>query len=135
MSGLRIFASGIRMVVGWRASAPALGFHHFLFKRSEVILGQEDPDASSFSDCSTPRGGDGAGCRRGDRSRTPRARRRAANARNGRTWRGTLHGAFRLRFPHILGTPNVALDPSRIAAQIVSGIGFLGAGLIIVRRE
>jgi putative Mg2+ transporter-C (MgtC) family protein len=29
----------------------------------------------------------------------------------------------------------VSLDPSRIAAQIVSGIGFLGAGLIFVRRD
>ena len=29
----------------------------------------------------------------------------------------------------------VAVDPSRIAAQIVSGIGFLGAGLIIFRRN
>lgn len=29
---------------------------------------------------------------------------------------------------------NVTLDPSRVAAQIVSGIGFLGAGIIIVRR-
>lgn len=29
----------------------------------------------------------------------------------------------------------VALDPSRIAAQVVSGIGFLGAGTIIVRRS
>ena len=29
---------------------------------------------------------------------------------------------------------NVSLDPSRVAAQIVSGIGFLGAGIIIVRR-
>jgi putative Mg2+ transporter-C (MgtC) family protein len=28
----------------------------------------------------------------------------------------------------------VNLDPSRVAAQIVSGIGFLGAGLIITRR-
>ncbi|MEZ0363208.1 MgtC/SapB family protein [Mycobacterium sp. pUA109] len=28
----------------------------------------------------------------------------------------------------------VILDPSRVAAQIVSGIGFLGAGLIITRR-
>ena len=28
----------------------------------------------------------------------------------------------------------VVLDPSRIAAQIVSGIGFLGAGIIITRR-
>ena len=38
-------------------------------------------------------------------------------------------------FQDILGTPNVVLDPSRIAAQIVSGIGFLGAGLIIFQRE
>lgn len=28
----------------------------------------------------------------------------------------------------------VVLDPSRVAAQVVSGIGFLGAGLIITRR-
>lgn len=34
-------------------------------------------------------------------------------------------------FADILGTPNVSLDPSRIAAQIVTGIGFLGAGTII----
>jgi putative Mg2+ transporter-C (MgtC) family protein len=31
--------------------------------------------------------------------------------------------------------PNISLDPSRVAAQIVSGIGFLGAGIIIVRRN
>ena len=29
----------------------------------------------------------------------------------------------------------VLLDPSRVAAQIVSGIGFLGAGLIFIRRD
>ncbi len=29
----------------------------------------------------------------------------------------------------------VVLDPSRVAAQIVTGIGFLGAGLIFVRRD
>jgi putative Mg2+ transporter-C (MgtC) family protein len=29
----------------------------------------------------------------------------------------------------------VVVDPSRVAAQIVSGIGFLGAGLIFVRRD
>jgi putative Mg2+ transporter-C (MgtC) family protein len=29
----------------------------------------------------------------------------------------------------------VALDPSRVAAQIVSGIGFIGGGLIFVRRD
>lgn len=37
-------------------------------------------------------------------------------------------------FATILKTPNVDLDPSRIAAQIVSGISFLGAGMIIIRR-
>jgi len=30
---------------------------------------------------------------------------------------------------------NVAVDPSRVAAQIVSGIGFIGAGLIFVRGD
>jgi putative Mg2+ transporter-C (MgtC) family protein len=30
---------------------------------------------------------------------------------------------------------HIALDPSRIAAQIVSGIGFIGGGLIFVRRD
>src|SRR5690625_1274651 len=29
----------------------------------------------------------------------------------------------------------VVLDPSRIAAQVVSGIGFLGAGVIFMRRD
>ncbi len=38
-------------------------------------------------------------------------------------------------FSDILGTPNVILDPSRIAAQVVSGIGFLGAGSILLRGE
>jgi putative Mg2+ transporter-C (MgtC) family protein len=37
-------------------------------------------------------------------------------------------------FADVLG-PKVVLDPSRIAAQIVSGIGFLGAGLIFVRQD
>ena len=31
--------------------------------------------------------------------------------------------------------PEVIVDPSRIAAQIVSGIGFLGAGVIFVRHN
>ena len=34
-------------------------------------------------------------------------------------------------FSDILGHENVELDPSRIAAQVVSGIGFLGAGTIM----
>jgi putative Mg2+ transporter-C (MgtC) family protein len=37
-------------------------------------------------------------------------------------------------FDDVLG-PHVTLDPSRVAAQIVSGIGFIGAGLIFVRRD
>ena len=37
-------------------------------------------------------------------------------------------------FADVLGT-DVVLDPSRIAAQIVSGIGFIGGGLIFVRRD
>ena len=38
-------------------------------------------------------------------------------------------------FSDILGTANVVLDPSRIAAQVVSGIGFLGAGAILLRGD
>lgn len=35
----------------------------------------------------------------------------------------------------VIPNRTVAVDPSRIAAQVVSGIGFLGAGLIILRRN
>jgi putative Mg2+ transporter-C (MgtC) family protein len=38
-------------------------------------------------------------------------------------------------FTDILTPDRVVLDPSRIAAQIVSGIGFIGGGLIFVRRD
>ena len=38
-------------------------------------------------------------------------------------------------FSDILGTPDVVLDPSRIAAQVVSGVGFLGAGTILVQQQ
>ncbi|HWK60585.1 MAG TPA: MgtC/SapB family protein [Eoetvoesiella sp.] len=38
-------------------------------------------------------------------------------------------------FADILGQGNVTLDPSRMAAQVVSGIGFLGAGSILLRGE
>jgi putative Mg2+ transporter-C (MgtC) family protein len=38
-------------------------------------------------------------------------------------------------FADVLGTEHVVLDPSRIAAQVVSGIGFLGAGTILLRGE
>jgi putative Mg2+ transporter-C (MgtC) family protein len=38
-------------------------------------------------------------------------------------------------FADILGQKDVSLDPSRVAAQVVSGIGFLGAGSILLRGE
>jgi putative Mg2+ transporter-C (MgtC) family protein len=38
-------------------------------------------------------------------------------------------------FRDVLLPGQVIVDPSRVAAQIVSGIGFLGAGLIFVRRN
>lgn len=38
-------------------------------------------------------------------------------------------------FLDILDTQNVSLDPSRIAAQVVSGIGFIGAGTIIFLKH
>lgn len=39
-------------------------------------------------------------------------------------------------FGDVLGRPNVVLDPSRIAAQVISGVGFLGAGTILfLQRE
>lgn len=38
-------------------------------------------------------------------------------------------------FFDVLGEKNVVLDPSRVAAQVVSGIGFLGAGSILLRGE
>ena len=38
-------------------------------------------------------------------------------------------------FSDALGARNVVLDPSRVAAQVVSGIGFLGAGTILLRGE
>ncbi len=38
-------------------------------------------------------------------------------------------------FNDVLGEKNVVLDPSRIAAQVVSGVGFLGAGTILFRGE
>jgi len=38
-------------------------------------------------------------------------------------------------FTNILTQQHIILDPSRIAAQVVSGIGFLGAGSILARGE
>jgi len=38
-------------------------------------------------------------------------------------------------FMDVLTHEHVSLDPSRVAAQVVSGIGFLGAGSILLRGE
>lgn len=38
-------------------------------------------------------------------------------------------------FTDILEPNRIVLDPSRIAAQIVSGIGFIGGGVIFVRKD
>ncbi|MCC7175357.1 MAG: MgtC/SapB family protein [Bryobacterales bacterium] len=38
-------------------------------------------------------------------------------------------------FTDVLAEGRVVLDPSRVAAQIVTGIGFLGAGLIFLRAD
>lgn len=42
----------------------------------------------------------------------------------------SMHG-----FSDVSGEENFSLDPSRVAAQVVSGIGFLGAGTIIFLRQ
>ncbi len=38
-------------------------------------------------------------------------------------------------FQYQIGRQNISLDPSRIAAQVVSGIGFLGAGIIFMKKQ
>jgi putative Mg2+ transporter-C (MgtC) family protein len=38
-------------------------------------------------------------------------------------------------FSDVLGEPGVLLDPSRVASQVATGIGFLCAGTIIFRRD
>jgi putative Mg2+ transporter-C (MgtC) family protein len=38
-------------------------------------------------------------------------------------------------FMSVLSPGRIVLDPSRVAAQVVSGVGFLGAGIIIFRRN
>jgi putative Mg2+ transporter-C (MgtC) family protein len=38
-------------------------------------------------------------------------------------------------FTDVLEPRLIVLDPSRVAAQIVTGVGFLGAGIIFVRRD
>ena len=38
-------------------------------------------------------------------------------------------------FTDVLETGKIELDPSRVAAQIVSGLGFIGGGIIFVKRD
>ncbi|OJX48844.1 MAG: hypothetical protein BGO88_00100 [Flavobacterium sp. 38-13] len=38
-------------------------------------------------------------------------------------------------FSDILGYPNVELDPSRVASSVVIGIGYLGAGIILILKR
>jgi putative Mg2+ transporter-C (MgtC) family protein len=38
-------------------------------------------------------------------------------------------------FGDLSDVPGISIDPSRVAAQVVSGIGFIGGGLIFVRRD
>ncbi len=38
-------------------------------------------------------------------------------------------------FTNVLEAGRVVLDPSRVAAQVVSGIGFIGGGVIFMRRD
>ncbi|SFM96460.1 putative Mg2+ transporter-C (MgtC) family protein [Izhakiella capsodis] len=38
-------------------------------------------------------------------------------------------------FTDVLPLEHIELDPSRIAAQVVSGMGFLGAGTIMIQRQ
>ncbi|WP_407548856.1 MgtC/SapB family protein [Streptomyces sp. Pv4-95] len=42
----------------------------------------------------------------------------------------SIHG-----FGALMGMDDVSLDPSRVAAQVVSGIGFIGGGLIFVKKD
>lgn len=38
-------------------------------------------------------------------------------------------------FDFMLGQDHVSFDPSRIASQVVTGIGFIGAGTIILQKQ
>ncbi|SNS19688.1 putative Mg2+ transporter-C (MgtC) family protein [Humidesulfovibrio mexicanus] len=38
-------------------------------------------------------------------------------------------------FGDILAGEHIALDPSRVSAQVVSGVGFLGAGTILINKQ
>lgn len=66
------------------------------------------------------------------------ARRKSAGLRT-YTVVGTSAALFLLiskyGFNDVLRSGQIVLDPSRVAAQIVTGIGFIGAGLIFVHND
>ena len=45
------------------------------------------------------------------------------------------HFLVSLGFQDVWGKNGVGLDPSRVAAQVVSGIGFIGAGTIMMQKQ
>ncbi len=47
----------------------------------------------------------------------------------------TLMVVSKYAFDDVLGTPGIELDPARVASLVVSGVGFIGAGTIIFRRN
>jgi putative Mg2+ transporter-C (MgtC) family protein len=47
----------------------------------------------------------------------------------------TLMVLSKYAFEDMLGRPGVDLDPSRVASQVVTGVGFIGAGTIVFRRN
>ncbi|HEX4651723.1 MAG TPA: MgtC/SapB family protein [Granulicella sp.] len=65
-------------------------------------------------------------------------RRKSAGLRT-HTIIGTAAALFLLiskyGFTDVLTKGTIVLDPSRVAAQIVTGIGFVGGGLIFVQRD
>ena len=55
-----------------------------------------------------------------------------------RLWEQEQHSCYRCRSTgllDVLASGRIVLDPSRVAAQIVTGIGFIGAGLIFVEGD
>ena len=60
---------------------------------------------------------------------------RAAHAYAGMRRIHACDACFRSRFDDVVGQKGIELDPSRVAAQVISGIGFLGAGTILLLKK
>ena len=70
-----------------------------------------------------------------DRQGIPRERGGAQNSFSGIARQCFDHDRIAVGFHDILKYEHVGLDPSRVAAQVVSGIGFIGAGTIILQKQ